>query len=205
MTIRMRAISQDAYGGPQVLKVVEVDRPTPGPGEVLVRVRAAGVNPADWKIRSGQVTRFGEPPFTLGLDVCGVVEAVGEQVTRFRPGDEVYGVTLPPRGAYAEYAVAPVGTLAAKPPSLDSVHAAALPVAALTAWQALVRTADVRAGQRVLVHAAVEAVSATWPCRSPRRAAPTSSARPGPATTRSCASWARTSSSTTPPSTSPPR
>jgi NADPH:quinone reductase-like Zn-dependent oxidoreductase len=125
---------------------------------VLVRVRAAGVNPADWKIRSGQVTRFGEPPFTLGLDVCGVVEAVGEQVTRFRPGDEVYGVTLPPRGAYAEYAVAPVGTLAAKPPSLDSVHAAALPVAALTAWQALVRTADVRAGQRVLVHAAAGGV-----------------------------------------------
>lgn len=154
MTIHMRAISQDAYGGPQVLKVVEVDRPAPGPGEVLVRVRAAGVNPADWKIRSGQVTKFGAPPFTLGLDVSGTVAAVGEQVTRFRPGDEVYGVSLPPRGGYAEYVVAPAAMLAAKPPSLDSVHAAALPVAALTAWQALVRVAAVSAGQRVLVHAA---------------------------------------------------
>lgn len=158
MTVRMRAISQDAYGGPQVLKVIEVDRPTPGPGEVLVRVRAAGVNPADWKIRSGQVMKFGEPPFTLGLDVCGIVETCGEQVPRFRPGDEVYGVTLPPRGAYAEYTLAPAGTLATKPPSLDTVHAAALPVAALTAWQALVRVAAVGAGQRVLIHAAAGGV-----------------------------------------------
>jgi NADPH:quinone reductase-like Zn-dependent oxidoreductase len=155
--LNMRAISQRAFGGPEVLEVVEVDRPAPGLGKVLVGVRAAGVNPADWRIRSGQ-RRFGEPPFTLGLDVSGIVEAVGEHVSRFRPGDEVYGVAIPPGGAYAEYTVVPEGTLTAKPPSLDHVHAAALPVAALTAWQALVRTAEVGTGQRVLIHAAAGGV-----------------------------------------------
>lgn len=155
---RMRAISQSVYGGPEVLEVIEVDRPAPGPGEALVRVRAAGVNPADWRIRSGAVRRFGEPPFTLGLDLSGVVEEVGEQVTRFRPGDEVYGCSFPPGGAYAEYATAPVEMLAAKPPSIDHAHAAALPVVALTAWQPLVRVAAVGAGQRVLVHAAAGGV-----------------------------------------------
>ncbi|WP_165162736.1 alcohol dehydrogenase catalytic domain-containing protein, partial [Candidatus Protofrankia datiscae] len=78
----MRAISQRVYGGPEVLEIVEYDRPVPGPGEVLVRVRAAGVNPADWKIRAGLVRRFGDPPLTLGLDLCGVVETVGERTTR---------------------------------------------------------------------------------------------------------------------------
>ncbi|WP_328540593.1 NADP-dependent oxidoreductase [Streptomyces sp. NBC_00344] len=154
MPIRMRAVSQRSYGGPEVLEVVETGLPTPGPGEALVRVHAAGVNPADWKIRSGMVRKFGAPPFTLGLDLCGVVEAVGEQATRFQPGDEVYGCAFPPRGAYAEYVVVPVEALAAVPASIDHVHAAAMPVAALTAWQSLVRVAAVGAGQRVLVHAA---------------------------------------------------
>ena len=154
MTTRMRAVSQYAYGGPEVLEVVETDRPTPRPGEVLVRVRAAGVNPADWKIRAGRVRRFGDPPFTLGLDLCGVVEAVGDRTTRFRPGDEVFGCSFPPRGAHAEYAVAPAEALAAAPAGIDHIHAGALPVAALTAWQPLVRVAAVRAGHRVLIHAA---------------------------------------------------
>ncbi|ARH89786.1 NADP-dependent oxidoreductase [Streptomyces sp. MOE7] len=154
MTTQMRAVSQRRYGGPDVLEIVETDRPTPGPGQALVRVRAAGVNPADWKIRSGAVRKFGEPPITLGLDLCGVVEAVGEQATRFRPGDEVYGCAFPPHGSYAEYVVVPVAALAARPASIDDVHAAALPVAALTAWQALERVAAVRPGHRVLIHAA---------------------------------------------------
>jgi NADPH:quinone reductase-like Zn-dependent oxidoreductase len=150
----MRAVSQRVYGGPEVLEVIDVDLPNPGPGEVLVRIHAAGVNPADWKIRSGAVRRFGDPPFTLGLDLSGVVEAVGEGTTRFRPGDEVYGFAFPPHGSYAEYAVAKAETLAAKPSSIDHVSAAALPVTALTAWQPLAGVAAVHPGQRVLIHAA---------------------------------------------------
>lgn len=154
MSVHMRAISQRRYGGPEVLEVVEIDRPTPRPGEALVRVRAAGVNPADWKIRSGTLRRFGEPPFVLGLDLAGMVEAVGEQTTRFQPGDEVFGCAFPPNGAYAEYVAVPETALAPAPPSLDFVAAAALPVAALTAWQPLVHVAGLGAGQRVLIHAA---------------------------------------------------
>ncbi|WP_153535152.1 NADP-dependent oxidoreductase [Actinomadura macrotermitis] len=154
----MLAVSQRSYGGPEVLEVVETGRPEPGPGEVLVRVRAAGVNPADRRIRSGEIRRFGEPPFTLGLDLSGVVERVGAGVRRFRPGDAVFGNAFPPRGAYAEYAVTAEDRLAALPPHLDHVHAAALPTAGLTAWQPLTRVAPVAAGQRVLVHAAAGAV-----------------------------------------------
>ncbi|QKG22040.1 NADP-dependent oxidoreductase [Actinomadura verrucosospora] len=154
----MRAVIQREWGGPDVLEVAEVPRPDAGPGEVLVRVVAAGVNPADWKIRSGAVRRFGEPPFTLGLDVAGVVEAVGDGVSGFRPGDAVFGNAAPPDGAYAEFAAVPQARLAHVPDGLDLVHAAALPTAALTAWQPLVRVAGVSAGQRVLVHAAAGGV-----------------------------------------------
>ncbi|MEV4436614.1 NADP-dependent oxidoreductase [Streptomyces sp. NPDC049585] len=125
---------------------------------MLVRVRAAGVNPADWKRRAGHLRRFGPPPFTLGLDLAGVVEATGEQAGRFRTGDAVYGVVLPPRGAYAQYVAVPETSLAPAPAGLDPVHAAALPTAGLTAWQPLVRVAAIRAGQRVLVHAAAGGV-----------------------------------------------
>lgn len=158
MTTRMRAISQDSYGGPEVLRVVEIDKPTPRPDQVLVRVRAAGVNPADGKLRAGTSRGLGDPPFTLGMDLAGVVEAVGERVTQFRPGDEVYGCAFPPHGAYAEYVAVSPRMLAAAPPGVDPVHAGALPVAALTAWQSLVTTADLGAGQRVLVHAAAGGV-----------------------------------------------
>ncbi|MFF2198317.1 NADP-dependent oxidoreductase [Streptomyces sp. NPDC058157] len=155
MTTRMRAVSQRGYGGPDVLELVETDLPVPGRGEALVRVHAAGVNPADWKLRSGAVRKFGVPPFTVGLDLCGVVVALGDDRTAgLRPGDAVYGCAFPPHGAHAEYAVAPVAALAAAPAGIGGVAAAALPVAALTAWQSLVRVAAVGAGQRVLVHAA---------------------------------------------------
>ena len=154
MTPQMQAISQHRFGGPEVLDLVSVRRPDPGPGEALIRVGAAGVNPADWKIRAGLVRRFGDPPFTLGLDVSGVVVALGPEATGFRPGDAVYGCARLPHGAYAEYAIVPVDALALRPADLDDVQAAALPVAALTAWQPLAQVADVQPGQRVLIHAA---------------------------------------------------
>ncbi|MGB8941412.1 MAG: NADP-dependent oxidoreductase [Streptomyces sp.] len=155
----MRAIGQDSFGGPDVLKIVEVPRPVPGPAEVLVRVRAAGVNPTDWWHRAtGGLA--GDVPIRLGWDVSGVVEAVGPGVTLFGPGDEVFGMPRQPApaGTYAEYVVSPARHLTDKPPVLSHVEAAALPLAALTAWQALVDTADVRPGHRVLVHAAAGGV-----------------------------------------------
>ncbi|WP_172381301.1 NADP-dependent oxidoreductase [Streptomyces sp. MNP-20] len=157
----MRAVSQDAAGAPDVLKVVTVRRPDPGRGEILVRVHAAGVNPADWKTRARGVFADGTtPPFTLGFDVSGVVEAVGDGVALFRPGDAVFGMPrFPhPAGAYAEYVTAPARHFAPRPEGLTHVQAGALPLAALTAWQALVDTAGVRPGQRVLIHAAAGGV-----------------------------------------------
>ncbi|MGI5233104.1 NADP-dependent oxidoreductase [Actinoallomurus sp. CA-142502] len=152
----MRAVSQDTLGGPEVLKIVDVERPEPGPVEILVRVHAAGVNPTDWKSRATGGLVGHEPPFTLGFDVSGVVEAVGFGVTLYRPGDEVFGMPRFPHlaGAYAEYVTAPSRHFTRKPASIDHVQAAALPLAALTAWQGLVDTAGLRAGQRVLIHAA---------------------------------------------------
>lgn len=155
---RMRMISQRSLGGPEVLEVVDTERPTPGSGEVLVRVHAAGVNPADRKVRSGYVRLFGDPPFTLGHEFSGVVTEVGQEVGGFQPGDEVFGWVTPPHGAYADYVVVPATSVAAKPASIDHVHAAALPIAGLTAWQALVKVGQVRAGQRVLVHGAAGGV-----------------------------------------------
>ncbi|MEV4256798.1 NADP-dependent oxidoreductase [Spirillospora sp. NPDC049652] len=157
----MRAVSQDEPGGPEVLKIVEAARPESGAGEVLVRVHAAGINPVDWKTRErGRFADGTRPPFTLGFDVSGVVAAVGYGVSIFQPGDEVFGMPrFPhPAGAYAEYVTAPARHFAPKPAKLDHAHAAAVPLAALTAWQALVDTADVRPGERVLVHAAAGGV-----------------------------------------------
>jgi len=158
----MKAITQQTLGGPEVLVVSEVDRPTPLPTEVLVRVHAAGVNPVDWKSRAGggMAGVLGDPPFILGWDVSGVVEEVGFGVTTVKPGDEVYGMPWFPRAAsaYAEYVTAPSRQFALKPTNLSHVEAAALPLAVLTAWQALVDTAHVSAGQRVLVHAAAGGV-----------------------------------------------
>ncbi|MGP3962618.1 NADP-dependent oxidoreductase [Nonomuraea sp. 3N208] len=154
-TARMRAIIQESAGGPEVLTLAEVDRPEPTLTEVLVRVYAAGVNPTDWKSRThGRL--LDDPPAILGWDVSGMVEAVGPGVTRFRPGDEVFGMPRFPHkaGGYAEYVTAPSRHFTRKPAGLDHVHAAALPLAALTAWQVLHDTANVRPGQRVLIHAA---------------------------------------------------
>lgn len=158
MTTTMRAIGQDGFGGPEVLKVIEAERPEPGVAEVLVRVHAAAVNPTDsWHRASGglggKVTR-------LGWDLSGVVEAVGIGVTTLAVGDEVFGMPRHPlpAGTYAEYVTSPARHLVRKPAALSHVQAAALPLAAMTAWQALMDTADVRPGQRVLVHAAAGGV-----------------------------------------------
>ncbi len=160
-TPQMRAVSQDSAGGPDVLKMITTDRPVPGPTEILVRVHAAGVNPTDWKSRSqGAFMTGAKAPFTLGFDVSGVVEAVGLGVTLFAPGDKVFGMPrFPhPAGAYAEYVTAPARHFAHLPASLDHIQGAALPLASLTAWQALVDTAQVQPGARVLIHAAAGGV-----------------------------------------------
>src|SRR5512134_488186 len=148
----MRAIRQETLGGPEVLRLVEVPRPAPTPTEVLVRTAAAGVNPVDWKTRA-RGGFLGDPPFTVGWDVAGVVEEVGFGVTRFAPGDRVFGMPRFPHeaAAYAEYVTSPSRQLARTPDELSDVEAAALPLAGLTAWQSLVETAAVAAGQRVLV------------------------------------------------------
>jgi NADPH:quinone reductase-like Zn-dependent oxidoreductase len=151
----MKAIVNRRYGTPDGLRLEDVDTPLPGPGEVLVRVRAAGVDPGVWHHVTG-LPWLGRLGFGLrrprqvvpGLDLAGVVEAVGDRVTGFAPGDEVYG-NAP--GSFAEYAVAPVATLAHKPATLDLEHAAAMPISATTALDAVRGAGRVRAGQRVLV------------------------------------------------------
>ncbi|MEV8317869.1 NADP-dependent oxidoreductase [Streptomyces sp. NPDC059900] len=155
----MRAVIQKSFGGPEVLEVVETKRPQPLAGEVLVKVHASAVNPADVAVRSGAFPLIGDPPFGVGWDISGVVEEAGAGAG-FAAGDEVYGMPLFPRAAtgYAEYVVAPSDHLARKPASLDHVHAAAVPLAALTAWQGLVRDAQIKEGDRVLIQRAAGGV-----------------------------------------------
>jgi NADPH:quinone reductase-like Zn-dependent oxidoreductase len=151
----MRAVIQNAVGGPDVLFVAEQPDPSPKPGEVLVRVKAAGINPVDGAVRGGFYPLLGEPPFTLGWDISGTVAALGAGVREFKVGDDVFGMPHFPKqaGAYAELATAPVDEIAAKPAAIDHARAAALPLAGLTAWQGLVRHGGLQAGQRALIHA----------------------------------------------------
>lgn len=152
----MRAIVQHSFGGPEVLELEERPLPDPWATEVRVRVEAAGVNPVDWKTRAGlgAAARSGLP-LTVGWDVAGVVDAVGPGVTRFAVGDAVFGMPWFPRqaAAYAEFVTAPSRHFARRPERLSAVEAGGLPLAGLTAWQCLVDIAEVRPGQRVLVHA----------------------------------------------------
>lgn len=157
----MKAIRMHGYGGLDVLSYDEVVRPEPGADEVLVRVRAAGINPVDWKIREGLGKEwFGHQlPLIPGCDLAGVVESVGPKVKGLQPGDPVYGfVNLKRCGAYAEFALATEGEVIRKPETLDFVQAAAVPVATLTSWQALFDIAHLAAGQRVLIHGAAGGV-----------------------------------------------
>ena len=155
----MKAIRIHNYGGPEVLKYEDALRPEPGEGEVLIRVHAASVNPIDWKVREGHMKDFWPHkfPLILGWDLSGVVEELGRgpaAAGRFKIGDEVYSLPDPTRnGAYADYIVVREPELARKPNSLHHICAAAIPLAALTAWQSLFDTAQLQPGQRVLIHA----------------------------------------------------
>ena len=151
----MKAAVTEAFGGIDRVVVRDVPKPAPGPGEVLVRVRAASMNPLDCKLREGTfrlVFRV-KPPFVLGFDVAGEVEAVGPGVSRLRPGDAVFGELARP-GAHAEYAVAGEDLLLPKPGRLSFEEAAAIPAAAMSALQALRDEAGLRSGQHVLVNGA---------------------------------------------------
>ena len=159
MTNTMRAIRQEVHGSPEVLEEVELPRPAPDYSEILVAVHAAGLNPTDWKNRAAPRT-VNRLPLVLGWDVSGVVESVGVGVTLFKPGDEVFGMLPYPHGvgAHAEYVTAPARAFTHKPAGIDHIQGGAIPLAALTAYQALVDTADVQPGQRVLIHAAAGGV-----------------------------------------------
>ncbi|QDQ09158.1 NADP-dependent oxidoreductase [Streptomyces spectabilis] len=148
----MRVITQQTLGGPEVLTLVDAPEPRPLPTEVLVRVKAIGLNPLEARLRAGEFPLLGRPPFVLGWDISGVVEET--QTWRFRTGDEVFGMPLFPRAAsaYAEVVAAPALHLARKPAALSHVEASALPVVGLTAWQGLVDLGGVSEGDRVLVH-----------------------------------------------------
>ncbi|MFE6051882.1 NADP-dependent oxidoreductase [Kitasatospora sp. NPDC056446] len=159
----MKAITYRSYGGPDVLEYGDVPEPKLGPDSVLVRVAAASVNPVDWKIQAGYLDGAMDVVFPVipGWDVAGVVERVGVGVTEFTPGDEVIGYVredMVRRGTFAEYVAAPVRTLARKPANLDFTQAAGLPLAGLTAYQALTRALELKPGETVLVHAAAGGV-----------------------------------------------
>ena len=154
-TSTMKAIVIHEYGGPEVLKYEDVPRPEPKAEQILIRVIAAGVNPVDGMIRSGMFAKDGNGafPMVLGGDIAGVVERVGNKITKFKAGDPVFAyVSLDSGGGYAQYAVVPEGDAAPKPKSLTYVEAGAVPIVALTAWQALIDTAKLNAGQTVLIH-----------------------------------------------------
>lgn len=159
----MKAIVLNRYGGPEVLEIVELSEPKTGPDSVLVRVRAAGVNPVDWKIREGRLDgRFPSHfPIVPGWDLAGVVERVGPAVYEFAPGDKVVGYVREDhiqRGTYAEFVAAPLRTIARKPANLSWTEAAGLPLAGLTAYQTLHRALRVTKGDTLLVHAAAGGV-----------------------------------------------
>jgi NADPH:quinone reductase-like Zn-dependent oxidoreductase len=149
------------FGPPETMRFERVSRPDPGPGEVLVKVRAAGVGPWDGWIRAGRSAVPQPLPLTLGSDLSGDIEAVGPDVSGFSVGDRVYGVTNPRFiGAYAEYAVALAAMIARKPTSLTYIEAASVPVIAVTAWQGLFDQAQLKAGQTVGIHGAAGNVGA---------------------------------------------
>jgi NADPH:quinone reductase-like Zn-dependent oxidoreductase len=157
----MKAVRMHEYGGPEVLRYEDAPRPVAGPGDVLVRVHAAGINPVDVGIRTGFLKERmkHQLPLIPGWDVSGVVEAVGSGVARLKTGDEVYGrPDIMRDGSYAEYMAAKESDLALKPKSIDHVHAAAIPLAGLTAWQALFDAGKLSAGQTVLIHGAAGGV-----------------------------------------------
>ncbi|TGE08103.1 NADP-dependent oxidoreductase [Hymenobacter fodinae] len=158
----MKAVRIHAFGGPEVLEIEEVARPVPAADEILIKVYASGVNPADWVVREGgnDVLRpYLTLPMTLGWDAAGIVEEVGSAVTGFQKGDAVFGEpSFPSAGSYAEYCAAKANQFAHKPKSIGFNEAAGVPLAGLTAWTALFEDGQLRAGQRVLIQGAAGGV-----------------------------------------------
>jgi NADPH:quinone reductase-like Zn-dependent oxidoreductase len=146
----MKAIVIKSYDDEGVVEYIDVERPEPKADEVLVKVHVAGVNPVDWKIRNGLGERLGlKLPIMLGGEIAGTIETIGSEVKDFKEGDAVYGIIA--SGGYAQYAIAKVGDIAPKPESLDFKNAAAVPLGALTAWQAMFDLANLSSGQRILI------------------------------------------------------
>jgi NADPH:quinone reductase-like Zn-dependent oxidoreductase len=157
----MKAACVLEFGPAAVITIDDLPSPKPSSGQVLVRVRAAGVGPWDALVREGKSELKQSLPLILGSELSGIVEAVGEQVAGFKPGDEVYGATNEMfTGAYAEYAVASAGMMADKPKKLTYIEAASSPIGAVTAWQMLFDYAQATAGQKVLIHGAAGSVGA---------------------------------------------
>ena len=152
----MKAVRIERYGGEEVMELVDVERPTPGEGQVLVKVKAAAVNPVDGKIRDGLGELLGmKPPLTLGCEVAGSVETGSGNLAA---GDEVYGYLSTHSGGYAEYAAAPASEFVSKPKQIDFDTAASVPVGALTAWQGMFDLGKLASGQRILITGASGAV-----------------------------------------------
>jgi NADPH:quinone reductase-like Zn-dependent oxidoreductase len=148
----MKAIVVHQYGGPEVLKYEDAPRPEPKDDEILIRVAAAGVNPVDAFIRAGRYNP-GNLPFVPGMDVSGVVEKTGANITKFKVGQPIYAyLSIREQGGYAEFAIAKENEASPKPQVINYEQAAAVPLAATTAWQALIETAKTRRGQTVLIH-----------------------------------------------------
>src|SRR6266404_4508030 len=149
----MKAVVIRSYGGDGVVEYTDIERPKPKADEVLVKVQVAGVNPIDWKIRGGVGKRLGLTlPITLGGEIAGTIETIDSEVKDFKEGDAVYGIIA--SGGYAEYAIAKMGDIAPKPAGLDFKNAAAIPLGALTAWQAIFDLANLSSGQRILIDGA---------------------------------------------------
>ncbi|GLS90901.1 oxidoreductase [Psychromonas marina] len=152
----MRAVRIHQYGGTETLQLDQIDTPTINADDILINVKAAAINPVDWKIREGYLQQFipYKLPVTLGWDVAGVVTQVGTEVTDFKVGDEVFSrPDIARDGSYADYIAVKASEVVLKSDKLDFAQAAALPLAGITAWQCLVDVSQVQAGQRVLIHA----------------------------------------------------
>ncbi|MBW4684673.1 MAG: NAD(P)-dependent alcohol dehydrogenase [Komarekiella atlantica HA4396-MV6] len=156
----MKAVVIRRYGSVEVLRYEDVEQPKIEPMQLLVKVRASSVNPIDWKIRKGMLSLLtgNKFPMILGFDLAGEVVAVGSQVTRFQPGDSIYGSTSFPGGAYAEFAAVSENLVAPKPTNLTYEEAAVVPLAALTALQALRDQGNIQFGQNVLINGAAGGV-----------------------------------------------